>query len=50
MQSCKTSGIDPNTYLKDVLERLPSMTNHQLPDITPQAWTKPQRASLKSAA
>lgn len=50
IQSCKTIGIDPYTYLKDVLERLPAMTNHQIPDITPQAWAKPQRAPLKSAA
>lgn len=36
--SCRTRGINPHTYLTDVLERLPSMTNHQIPDITPAAW------------
>ena len=50
IQSCKASGINPYAYLKDVLERLPSMTNRQIPDITPQAWAKTRRTSLKSAA
>ena len=29
IQSCKASGINPYAYLKDVLERLPSMTNRK---------------------
>ncbi len=50
IQSCKAHGVEPYANLKDVLERLPSMTNHQIPGITPQAWAKAQRAPLKSAA
>jgi transposase len=50
IQSCKTYGIDPYAYLKDVLTRLPSMTNHQIPDIMPKAWAKAQRATLNPAA
>lgn len=50
IQSCKAHGVEPYAYLKDVLERLPSMTNHQIPGITPHAWAKAQRAPLKSAA
>ncbi len=38
LQSCKTYGVEPYAYLKDVLERLPSMTNHQVAQITPKAW------------
>jgi len=40
LQSCKTYGIDPYTYLKDVLERLPHMTIQQIGQITPSAWSK----------
>jgi hypothetical protein len=28
-------GLDPYAYLKDVLTRLPAMTNHQVLEITP---------------
>jgi hypothetical protein len=30
-------------YLKDVLTRLPHMTNRQIPEVTPEAWAKTQR-------
>ena len=32
------SIIDPQTYLRDVLTRLPTLTNHQIKDVTPEAW------------
>ena len=38
--SCRSRGIDPHAYLKDVLTRLPTMTNHQIIEITPAAWAK----------
>ena len=50
LQSCKNHGIDPYAYLKDVLERLPSMTNQQLHLITPRAWADEQRQSMKLAS
>jgi hypothetical protein len=40
IESCRRRGIDPYTYLKDVLTRLPEMTNHQIPEVTPAAWAK----------
>jgi transposase len=40
IESCRCRGIDPYAYLRDVLTRLPSMTNWQVKDITPQAWAK----------
>jgi transposase len=40
IESCRRRGIDPYAYLKDVLTRLPKMTNHQIPEITPEAWAK----------
>jgi transposase len=43
VENCRRHGIDPYTYLRDVLTRLPSMTNWQLKDATPEAWAKDQR-------
>lgn len=40
IESCRRRDIDPFTYLKDVLTRLPSMTNRQIPDVIPSAWAK----------
>jgi transposase len=48
LQSCRNYGIDPYAYLKDVLERLPSMTNQQLDTITPRAWAAAQSMKLAS--
>ena len=48
LQSCKTHGIDPYAYLKDVLERLPHMTNRQIPEITPRAWAKAKSMKIAS--
>ena len=43
IESCRRRGINPFAYLRDVLTRLPSMTNWQVKDITPEAWTKHQQ-------
>jgi transposase len=40
IESCRRRGINPYGYLKDVLTRLPKMTNHQIPEVTPSAWAK----------
>jgi hypothetical protein len=40
IESCRRRGIDPYGYLRDVLSRLPNMTNRQVPDVTPAAWAK----------
>ena len=40
IESCRRRGIDPYAYLRDVLTRLPNMTNHQIPEVTPAAWAK----------
>ena len=37
--SCQRRGIDPFAYLKDVLARLPAMTNQDdLSVLTPAKW------------
>jgi len=50
IESCRRRGIDPFTYLRDVLTRLPSMTNHQVPTVTPQAWLQSRSTPLRVAA
>lgn len=48
--SCRRQQIDPFAYLRDILTRLPSMTNHQIADATPAAWAKAQSIPLKAAS
>jgi transposase len=50
IESCRRRGIDPYAYLKDVLTRLPRMTNHQIPEITPDAWGKARLQLQRQAA
>jgi len=38
VENCRRRGLDPYAYLREVLTRLPNMTNWQIPEITPQAW------------
>ncbi len=42
IECCRRRHIDPYTYLREVLTRLPRMTNHQIPEVTPAAWAKAQ--------
>jgi hypothetical protein len=49
--NCRMHGVEPYEYLKDVLERLPRMTNQdRLDQLTPQAWKTARENSLKAAA
>jgi transposase len=50
IESCKRRGLEPYAYLKDVLTRLPSMTNHQVKDITPSAMAAANKQTLLQAA
>ena len=43
IESCRRQQIDPLAYLRDVLSRLPQMTNWQIKHITPEAWAGAQR-------
>jgi hypothetical protein len=38
IESCRRHGVEPYSYLRDVLTRLPSMTNRQIKDNVPKAW------------
>jgi transposase len=43
IESCRRRGLDPYNYLREVLTRLPNMTNHQIHEVTPAAWNNTQR-------
>jgi transposase len=47
--SCHRHQIDPFTYFRDILTRLPYMTNWQIKDITPRMWAE-QRHHTRHAA
>ena len=49
IESCRRRKLNPYDYLKDVLTRLPNMTNKQIPEVTPQAWAKTQRTLQRQA-
>ena len=42
MESCRRRKIDPYAYLRDVLTRLPHLTNQQISAVTPSGWAKRQ--------
>ena len=43
IETCRRQGLNPYQYLRDVLSRLPNMTNHQIPEVIPANWGKTQR-------
>ena len=48
--NCRLHGVEPYTYLKDVLERLPSTTNQQVAQLTPLTWQQARQSQLQQAA
>ena len=49
VESCRRRGLDPYRYLRELLTALPTMTNWQLKDWTPETWAKRNSASRKVA-
>ena len=45
IEACRSRGTDPQTYLREVLTHLPTLTNRQIKDVTPDAWAKAQKAA-----
>jgi hypothetical protein len=45
IEACRSRNIDPWSYLRDVLTRLPTMTNQQTQHVMPDVWAKAQRVS-----
>jgi transposase len=40
IESCRRRGLDPYAYLREILTRLPNMTNRQIPEVVPAVWGK----------
>ena len=38
IQSAKLNGHDPNTYMKDLLQRLPTQRGSQVGELLPHRW------------
>ena len=50
IESCRRRGLDPYTYLREILTKLPHMTNRQIHEVTPQAWSKTRKTLQRQAA
>jgi transposase len=50
IENCKRHGVEPYSYLKDVLERLPTTTNQEVGQLTPQNWKKARQQQVRLAA
>ena len=50
IESCRRHGVEPYSYLHDVLTWLPAITNRQIKDITPKAWTAAKKATVARKA
>jgi hypothetical protein len=50
IENCRLHGVEPYTYLKDVLERLPRTTNREVDQLTPLKWKQARQSALKQAA
>ena len=50
IECCRRRGLDPFAYLREVFTRLPSMTNWQVKDLTPEAWARAQPRVAQGAA
>jgi transposase len=49
IESCRRRNLDPYAYLKDVLTRLPHMTNWQISEVLPATWGKPPKPAQAAA-
>jgi transposase len=50
VECCRRRCLDPYAYLRDILTRLPSATNWQIPSLTPEAWAREHRNAMARAA
>jgi len=50
IENCRREEINPYAYLRDVLTRLPKMTNQQISQVTPRAWAEAQKKQVPLAA
>jgi len=48
IENCRRRNIDPYAYLRDVLTKLPTMTNRQIKNWTPEAYVKALRETQRT--
>lgn len=48
--SCRSHGVEPFAYLKDVLERIPALKASDVDQLTPRAWQRAQAQNLQIAS
>lgn len=46
--TCQRHGIEPWTYLRDILTRLPQLAPERLGELLPDAWAKAQREPIET--
>ena len=49
IEACRKRAIDPYAYLKDVLEKIPTSTTNDIPNLTPKAWSQHHNNQLRQA-
>lgn len=49
VQSAKLAGVEPWTYLKDVLDRLPNHPHSRIEDLLPKQWAVARAAAVDTA-
>ena len=42
IQSAKINGHDPQAYLRDVMDKLPTWPNSRISELLPHRWQKPK--------
>jgi transposase len=50
IENCRRLQIDPYSYLRDLLTKLPTLTNWQIKDVTPEAYARSLKAQPLRAA
>ncbi len=50
IESCRSHGLDPVAWLRDVLTRLPTMAVSQISELAPSACAKAARTAKRQAA
>jgi transposase/flagellar biosynthesis chaperone FliJ len=50
IENCRLHGVEPYTYLQDVLGRLPTTTNREVAQLTPLKWKQARESALNRAA
>jgi transposase len=48
IESCRRRDLDSYSYPREALTRLPQMTNRQISEVTPEAWSKSRGPFSKS--